>query len=80
MEEKRLTVAQAAKELNVGIETMRRYIRNGLFTGAKIGRSYLLRESDVNKFLNDRFADADAKRKPPSSEPVIGDLKSGAGD
>ncbi|MCU1327490.1 MAG: Helix-turn-helix domain [Bryobacterales bacterium] len=64
MEEKRITVAEAAKELNVGIETMRRYIRSGLFTGAKIGRAYLIREADVKRFLADKFAEADAKRKP----------------
>ena len=65
MDEKRLTVAEAAKELNVGIETMRRYIRTGVFTGAKIGRAYLIRESDIKKFVHDRFAEADAKRNKP---------------
>ncbi len=63
MEDKRLTVEGAAKELNVGVETMRRYIRRGLFSGAKVGRSYLLRESDIKKYLSDQFAEADAKRK-----------------
>ena len=36
---------------------MRRYIRKGVFSAAKVGRHYLIRRSDVAKFIEDCFSD-----------------------
>lgn len=54
-----LTVEETARILHVGIATVRRYIREGLLPGAKIGRRYVVRPSDVERLLESRRLRAD---------------------
>ena len=51
MEEKILTVRQAAKMLQVDPNTIYRWARAGNFPGSKIGRDWRILKSDVMKFL-----------------------------
>ncbi len=82
MEKELISVQEAAKRLQVGVETVRRYIRAGTFEVAKVGRQYLIKPETVQAFIDKQFADTQALRKPPASEtsPTEGDRLSGAGD
>lgn len=43
-----ITTKQAATELGVHPETLKRWIRTGLITGCMFGNRYMLRQSDVD--------------------------------
>lgn len=45
-----ISVAKAAKLLNVTTVTVRNYIDSGRLSGEKVGNSYVLKKSDVLKF------------------------------
>jgi excisionase family DNA binding protein len=62
-----ISVQEAAKQLRVGVETVRRYIRNGSFEVGKVGRQYLIKPETVRAFLEKQFADAQAARKPAAA-------------
>ncbi|OPZ22554.1 MAG: Helix-turn-helix domain protein [bacterium ADurb.BinA186] len=47
-----LTVTDVAKMLHLHPETVRRFIREGKLKAYKIGKSKLLREEDVKKFVS----------------------------
>lgn len=47
-----LTVNEAAKMLHITSYTVRLWLRQGKLRGRKIGRAYLILESDVEVFLN----------------------------
>ncbi len=55
-----LSVEEAAKQLRVGVETIRRYIRAGTFDVAKVGRQYLIKPESVRAFLDKQFAERQA--------------------
>ena len=65
-----ISVQEAAKRLQVGVETVRRYIRSGTFEVAKVGRQYLIKPETVQTFLDKQFETTKATRKPPVSEPI----------
>ena len=49
-----LTVEQVADILHVTVDTVRIYIRNKELPAFKVGRSYLVRRGDVDRFLEKR--------------------------
>jgi excisionase family DNA binding protein len=51
-ESKYLSVQEAATELRMSVENLRRYIRRGEFpVVAKVGRQYLIRPEAVQEFI-----------------------------
>ena len=53
-----MTVAEVADQLRVSSMTVYRLIRCGDLCAARIGKSYRLRQSDVDTFLAQRFTEA----------------------
>jgi len=53
-----LTPAEVAEELRVSSMTVYRLIKSGELRAARIGKSYRIREEDVDAYLADRFSDA----------------------
>lgn len=45
-----LTPEEAAELLKLNVETVRRFLREGVLVGAKIGDSWRIRRSDIDKF------------------------------
>ena len=62
-----LTTKDVADQLNIHIETVRRWIRIGALRAVSIGGKggYRIREKDLNDFLRSR---ASTKRKLPSTD------------
>lgn len=50
-----LTAEQAAKILQIHPFTVLKYIRAGKLKSSKLGRIYRIRESDLEKFLDDQY-------------------------
>ena len=50
-----LTLQEAARALHVTVETVRRYVREGRFPAARVGRRYLLRKRDVVQYIQLQF-------------------------
>ena len=53
-----MTVNEVASLLRVSNMTVYRLINAGELPAARIGTSYRIRRSDVDKYLSDRFSDA----------------------
>jgi excisionase family DNA binding protein len=53
-----LTPAEVAEELRVSSMTVYRLIKSGELRAARIGKSFRIREEDVDAYLADRFSDA----------------------
>jgi len=53
-----LTPAEVADHLRVSSMTVYRLIQSGDLRAARIGKSYRIREDDVDAYLQDRFSDA----------------------
>lgn len=53
-----LTPAEVAEQLRVSAMTVYRLIKAGELPAARIGKSYRIREDDVDTYLHDRFSDA----------------------
>ncbi len=53
-----VTVAEVADRLRVSTMTVYRLIKAGELRAARIGKSYRLREEDVDRFLQARFHEA----------------------
>ena len=53
-----MTVNEVASLLRVSNMTVYRLINAGELPAARIGKSYRIRRSDVDKYLSDRFSDA----------------------
>lgn len=67
--EKYLTSEQVASILQVHQFTVLKYLKNGTLEGVKMGRVYRIKESDVEKFLNDMTVGNGKKRVPASKKP-----------
>ncbi len=50
-----LTPEQVGKELQLHPFTILNYIKDGKLRGAKLGRVYRIRESDIEKFLDNQM-------------------------
>jgi excisionase family DNA binding protein len=57
-----VTLHDAASMLHVTVETVRRYVREGRFPAARVGRRYLLRKQDVAQYLFQQF---------PANDPMV---------
>jgi excisionase family DNA binding protein len=53
-----LTVAEVAALLRVSNMTVYRLISAGELAAVRVGKSYRLREDDVDKYLSDRYTEA----------------------
>jgi excisionase family DNA binding protein len=53
-----LTVAEVARVLRISNMTVYRLISSGQLAAVRIGKSYRLREEDVDRYLADRFTEA----------------------
>lgn len=53
-----LTPAEVAEQLRVSSMTVYRLIKSGELRAARIGKSYRIREEDVDAYLQDRYSDA----------------------
>ena len=53
-----LTVAEVAALLRVSNMTVYRLINAGELAAVRVGKSYRLREDDVDKYLADRYTEA----------------------
>jgi excisionase family DNA binding protein len=52
------TVAEVAHVLRVSNMTVYRLISSGQLPAVRIGKSYRLREEDVNRYLSEQFTEA----------------------
>ncbi len=52
------TVAEVAQALRVSNMTVYRLISSGQLPAVRVGKSYRLREEDVNRYLSGRFTEA----------------------
>jgi excisionase family DNA binding protein len=53
-----LTVAEVARMLRVSNMTVYRLVNGGELPAVRIGKSYRLREDDVDKYIADRYTQA----------------------
>ena len=53
-----VTVAEVAGQLRVSNMTVYRLIQSGQLAAVRIGRSYRIRESDVDRYLADQYTQA----------------------
>lgn len=68
MAEKLLTSEQVSQILQVHPFTVLKYIKEGKLKGIKLGRVWRIRESDVEKFLEERFMASPSDKKDTSQE------------
>ena len=54
------TLQELSKKLNITIIVLRRYIKSGMLKASKIGRSYIVQETDLKEFL-DNYKDKRTK-------------------
>ena len=57
-----LTLEAIAKQMHVTTETVRVWIREKQLVAYKVGRSYLVKKEDFDKFLEKRRTDRDEER------------------
>jgi len=55
MTEEWLTQEEAAGRLHVALDTMRRWVREGLFPRTKVGKRYLIPAKALEEFLQSRL-------------------------
>ena len=53
-----LTVAEVARTLRVSNMTVYRLVNSGELPAGRVGKSYRLREEDIDKYLADRYTQA----------------------
>ena len=57
-ESKFVTVAEVAGQLRVSNMTVYRLIQSGQLAAVRVGRSYRIRESDMDRYLADQYTQA----------------------
>ena len=50
-----LTVAEVASAMRVSNMTIYRLIKSGQLAAVRVGKNYRIRESDVDRYLSERF-------------------------
>lgn len=53
-----MTVGEVARQLRVSNMTVYRLVNSGQLAAVRVGRSYRIRQSDVVKYLEQRYMDA----------------------
>lgn len=74
-----LTPQQAADELQVDEQTIRRYIRRGRLRAAKLERSYRISREDWQRFISALYAATVADLAPGAPRPAPADIKPSRG-
>lgn len=46
-----LTISESAKRLNIAERTLRKWLREGILPGAKMGRIWRVDEKDLEEFI-----------------------------
>jgi excisionase family DNA binding protein len=59
-----VTQEEAAKELRVALDTMRRWVREGVFPRTRVGKRYLIPASALDEFLKSRMITGPKPAKP----------------
>lgn len=62
-----LTVAEVAELFRVSSMTVYRLIRNGELPAVRVGRSYRVREDDLQAYLQAQVVDPDSMELPDAS-------------
>lgn len=60
MNEKKIKVyelKEVCKELNIGLQVLRSYIKEGKIKASKIGRKYVITEESINDFINSNLVE-----------------------
>ena len=60
MNEKQIKVydlKEVCKELNIGLQVLRSYIKEGKIKASKIGRKYVITEESINEFINSNLVE-----------------------
>ena len=57
MSDELLSVEEVARRLGVTPDTIRHYIRTHRLTAIRIGNKYRIKESELNRFLDERSTD-----------------------
>ncbi len=57
-EQRLLTVREVAEVMRVSNMTVYRLIQAGDLAAVRVGKSYRLREDDIDKYLGDRYTEA----------------------
>ncbi len=68
MKEKFFTTEQVANILQVHPFTILKFIKQGKLKGIKLGRIYRIKESDINKFLEDRMTSGAKQSEAPKAK------------
>jgi len=63
MKEKFFTTEQVANILQVHPFTILKFIKQGKLIGLKLGRVYRIKESDVEKFIEERMTNSETKKE-----------------
>jgi excisionase family DNA binding protein len=63
-EEQLLTVEQVANIMQVHVETVRVWIRNGDLVAVDIGKEYRVTRADLNKYIEERKTSRRKKQTP----------------
>ena len=50
--DKLYTAQETADVLKTGLRTVRRYLKTGLLVGGKIGKQWIVKESDIEAFVD----------------------------
>jgi excisionase family DNA binding protein len=53
-----LTVGEVARNLRVSNMTVYRLVKSGQLPAVRVGRSYRIADTDVRRYLEDRYMDA----------------------
>jgi excisionase family DNA binding protein len=75
MTEEWLTQEEAAKRLHVALDTMRRWVREGLFPRTKVGKRYLIPAKALEDFLQSRLQTGARPVTPRKKTKVEEELK-----
>lgn len=59
--EKLYSAEEVAEYLKVTLRTVRDWIKKGEIRASKVGKAYLVKESDIQRFVNDRMLKPDAE-------------------
>lgn len=78
MNEKKIKVyelKEVCKELNIGLQVLRSYIKEGKIKASKIGRKYVITEESINDFINSNLVEPKRDLKGLTEELLDNDEK-----
>lgn len=48
------TLKEASEVVHIGVRTLREYVKDGKIKASKVGRSYLVGETELDRFIKSR--------------------------